>query len=189
MERESDDKVPSNVQKVEPSKKAKGRLKKDSRKGKVEHVMEPSKAPPLRRSPRKSKDDIELPKADVVSQKHGCKKVSKKDTNVLPSASDDDFETEKIVAKPVSTKKRKVVSDDASASKKRKSKNVGEHSNLDKVCEPRVADDSKVVNVAKKGKKKPVSKSLGKKKSEAPSVDIPLVDRCSALSLRMRFLV
>ncbi|KAF4352307.1 hypothetical protein F8388_005954 [Cannabis sativa] len=133
-------------------------------------------------------DDIELPKADVVSQKHGCKKVSKKDTNVLPSASDDDFETEKIVAKPVSTKKRKAVSDDASASKKRKSKNVGEHSNLDKVCEPRVADDPKVVNVAKKGKKKPVSKSLGKKKSEAPSVDIPLVDRCSALSLRMRFL-
>ncbi|KAF4399396.1 hypothetical protein G4B88_022479 [Cannabis sativa] len=132
--------------------------------------------------------DIELPKADVVSQKHGCKKVSKKDTNVLPSASDDDFETEKIVAKPVSTKKRKAVSDDASASKKRKSKNVGEHSNLDKVCEPRVADDPKVVNVAKKGKKKPVSKSLGKKKSEAPSVDIPLVDRCSALSLRMHFL-
>ncbi|KAF4353510.1 hypothetical protein F8388_013802 [Cannabis sativa] len=119
--------------------------------------------------------DIELPKADVVSQKHGCKKVSKKDTNVLPSASDDDFETEKIVAKPVSTKKRKVVSDDASASKKRKSKNVGEqHSNLDKVCEPRIVDDPKVVNVAKKGKKKPVSKSLGKKKSEAPSVDIPL---------------
>ncbi|KAF4383759.1 hypothetical protein G4B88_020081 [Cannabis sativa] len=102
------------------------------------------------------------------------KKVSKKDTNVLPSASDDDFETEKIVAKPVSTKKRKAVSDDATASKKRKSKNVGEHSNLDKVCEPRVADDPKVVNVAKKGKKKPVSKSLGKKKSEAPSVDIPL---------------
>ncbi|XP_060969139.1 uncharacterized protein LOC133036615 [Cannabis sativa] len=174
MERESDDKVPSNVQKVEPSKKAKGRLKKDSQKGKVDHVMEPSKAPPLRRSPRKSNVDIELPKADVVSQKHGCKKVSKKDTNVLPSASDDDFETEKIVAKPVSTKKRKAVSDDASASKKRKSKNVGEHSNLDKVCEPRVADDPKVVNVAKKGKKKPVSKSLGKKKSEAPSVDIPL---------------
>ncbi|KAF4392547.1 hypothetical protein F8388_000674 [Cannabis sativa] len=100
---------------------------------------------------RTSKDDIQLPKADVVSQKHGCKEVSKKDTNVLPSASDDDFETEKIVAKPVSTKKRK-----------------------DKVCEPRVADDPKLVNVAKKGKKKPVSKSLGKKKSEAPSVDIPL---------------
>ncbi|KAF4388060.1 hypothetical protein F8388_014743 [Cannabis sativa] len=46
--------------------------------------------------------------------------------------------------------------------------------NQDKICEPSVVDDPKLVNVAKKVKKKPVSKSLGKKKSEAPSVDGPL---------------
>ncbi|KAF4403410.1 hypothetical protein G4B88_008056 [Cannabis sativa] len=40
----------------------------------------------------------------------------------------------------------------------------------DKVCEPNVADDPKLVNVAKKVKKKLVSKSLGKKKREAPSI-------------------
>ncbi|KAF4379870.1 hypothetical protein G4B88_012793 [Cannabis sativa] len=44
----------------------------------------------------------------------------------------------------------------------------------DKVCEPNVTDDQKLVNVAKKVKKKPVSKSHGKKKSEDPSVDGPL---------------
>ncbi|KAF4354454.1 hypothetical protein F8388_018414 [Cannabis sativa] len=53
-------------------------------------------------------------------------------------------------------KKRKVVSDDASASNKRKSKDVGDHSNFDKVCELSVADDPKLVNVAKKVKKKPI---------------------------------
>ncbi|KAF4388105.1 hypothetical protein F8388_014788 [Cannabis sativa] len=89
-------------------------------------------------------------------------------------ASDDDFQTQKVVAKVVSSKKRKDVSDDASASKKSKSKDVVDDSNLDKICEPNVADDQKLVNVAKKVKKKPVSKSHGKKQSEAPSVDAPL---------------
>ncbi|KAF4392197.1 hypothetical protein F8388_012653 [Cannabis sativa] len=46
---------------------------------------------------------------------------------------------------------------------------------VDKVCEPNVTDDQKLVNVAKKVKKKPVSKSHGKKKSEDPSVDGPLI--------------
>ncbi|KAF4347797.1 hypothetical protein G4B88_030237 [Cannabis sativa] len=89
-------------------------------------------------------------------------------------ARDDDFQTLKVVAKVVTSKKRKAVSDDASASKKSKSKDVVDDSNLDKVCEPNVAEDRKLVNVAKKVKKKPVSKSHGKKKSEAPSVDAPL---------------
>ncbi|KAF4381411.1 hypothetical protein G4B88_029766 [Cannabis sativa] len=113
-------------------------------------------------------------KSSCFMVKHCSKKVSKKDTNVLPAASDDDFQTEKVVAKPVSSIKQKAVSDDASASKKKKSKDVVDHSNLDKVREPSVADDPKLVNVAKKVKKKLVSKSLGKKKSEAPSVDSPL---------------
>ncbi|KAF4395325.1 hypothetical protein F8388_001712 [Cannabis sativa] len=90
------------------------------------------------------------------------------------SASDDDFQTQKVVANVVSSKKRKAVSDDASASKKSKSKDVVDDSNLDKVCEPNIVDDQKLVNVAKKFKKKLVSKSHGKKKSEAPSVDAPL---------------
>ncbi|KAF4376331.1 hypothetical protein F8388_026131 [Cannabis sativa] len=75
--------------------------------------------------------------------------------SVLSMASDDDFQTEKVVPKLVSSKKRKDVSDDA-------------------ICEPNVTDDQKLVNVAKKVKKNPVSKSHGKKKSEAPSVDGPL---------------
>ncbi|KAF4398765.1 hypothetical protein G4B88_028128 [Cannabis sativa] len=46
---------------------------------------------------------------------------------------------------------------------------------LDKVCESNVADDEKLANVAKKVKKKPVFKSHGKKKSETPAVDAPLI--------------
>ncbi|KAF4348017.1 hypothetical protein G4B88_026837 [Cannabis sativa] len=79
-----------------------------------------------------------------------------------------------VLAEVVSSKKRKVVSDDASASKKSKTKDAVEDSNLDKVCESNVVDDEKVANVAKKVKKKPVSKSHGKKKSETPAVDAPL---------------
>ncbi|KAM6550715.1 hypothetical protein CsatB_000523 [Cannabis sativa] len=42
---------------------------------------------------------------------------------------------------------------------------------------------AKMANVDKKVKKKPVSKSLGKKKSEAPAIDARLVDRCFELKL------
>ncbi|KAF4347544.1 hypothetical protein G4B88_023425 [Cannabis sativa] len=111
---------------------------------------------------------------DLSSEVGKSLSVSKKATNVLQAASDDDFQTQKVVANVVSSKKRKAVSDDASASKKSKSKDVVDDSNLDKVCEPNIVDDQKLVNVAKKFKKKLVSKSHGKKKSEAPSVDAPL---------------
>ncbi|KAM6592990.1 hypothetical protein CsatA_000693 [Cannabis sativa] len=60
MESESDAKVPSIVQKVEPSTKAKGRPKKDSRKAKGDLVVEPLKAPGLRRSPRRNKVSIKF---------------------------------------------------------------------------------------------------------------------------------
>ncbi|KAF4379628.1 hypothetical protein F8388_023645 [Cannabis sativa] len=73
------------------------------------------------------------------------------------------------------SKKRKDVSDDASASKKNKTKDAVEDSNLDKVCESNVVDDEKLANAAKKVKKKPVSKSHGKKKTESPAVDAPLL--------------
>ncbi|KAF4379627.1 hypothetical protein F8388_023644 [Cannabis sativa] len=63
-------------------------------------------------------------------------KLCKKDTNVLPVASDDNFQTEKVVAKPVSSKKRKAVSDDASASKKRKSKDVKRFAEKPQLCNP-----------------------------------------------------
>uniref|UniRef100_A0A803PIH8 Uncharacterized protein n=1 Tax=Cannabis sativa TaxID=3483 RepID=A0A803PIH8_CANSA len=50
------------------------------------------------------------------------KKVSKKASNVHQADDDDDFQTEKVISEVVPTKKRKSVSDDASVSKKSRTK-------------------------------------------------------------------
>ncbi|KAF4364891.1 hypothetical protein F8388_020605, partial [Cannabis sativa] len=87
-----------------------------------------------------------------------------------------------VVLEVVATKKKKFVSDDASASKKSETKDAVEDSNLDKVCESNVADDEKLVNVVKK----PVSKSHGKRKSDTP-VDVAPWEYYFKVDVKKRF--
>ncbi|KAF4373429.1 hypothetical protein G4B88_011698 [Cannabis sativa] len=65
-------------------------------------------------------------------------------------------------------KKRKSVSEDASVSKKSRTKAPHTDSNLENICESKLVDDEKLINIISKDKKKPVLKSLSKKKSQSP---------------------